>query len=807
MMETEDAVLAYQITTTELQPGTDDQLLRSRATFSNELAELWQSQRYMDVNLICAGNHVVKVHKLVLAALSSVFRRIFLEIGPLTETDFYISLAEVDGQVLTQCLQKVYLGDRDLASIEQDLQHLDFSAVPLEKPCRANVLQDAVQTTIKAEPSSFGDIAEFLGDESSLSIIPVKKNNVWKNFAAKGKDAAQCRLCSATIRTKGGCTSLLARHLEKEHPVVDSVVDAKVEPMDFDDFDEPSFDEVVAKGTSKKSKVWNFFVREEKDRAKCTACDTTIKTQNGNTSGMSRHLFRAHMDLYSRLEALREKDVDQPADSDEQPDAGADDDDDDEFTPFKSLRPRKKKTTKKRKAKAKNKVWEFFEQTNDGSEARCNTCLLVIKTDMGNTSGPVSHLKSSHPELYEELEDADDKALAVGGAVRNSPVWQFYEELGSNRVKCLKCNVVLKYYYGTTSGLLRHLKRSHYESYETIKSDDSVGPQSSALTEAAAAANEVDNETIWKFFHRNSEDVEKANCVECMLEVANEHGSLVTSCEEHLRGSHTEILEQYETQRKAFVHQLIKSDKTVVKRRYTSRVTASAIWSYFRKTADPAANQCSTCLLDIDCSQNTTAMVKHLEESHPEQHDAFKKQSGIEAKDIKKPSAIWKHFQPTEDPKKHRCIACSKEILCHYQTTSNLIRHLEHNHADMYETFLRESHGLEQSEEVNPLLKKPKKRNLNMKGSNDPVDRTCPDCGKEYSCRPAMLFHYKVSYKYTIIRSTQACQVLMPKFPADKKEGATACLDFSKRALNSNPIFFGSVFIQASDPTSARNAA
>ena len=77
-----------------------------------------------------------------------------------------------------------------------------------------------------------------------------------------------------------------------------------------------------------------------------------------------------------------------------------------------------------------------------------------------------------------------------------------------------------------------------------------------------------------------------------------------------------------------------------------------------------------------------------------------------------------------------------------------MIRHLEHNHTEMYEVFLRESHGLNQSEDVNPLLKKPKKRNLNMKGANEPEERTCPDCGKEYSCRPAMLFHYKVLLMY-----------------------------------------------------------
>ena len=289
--------------------------------------------------------------------------------------------------------------------------------------------------------------------------------------------------------------------------------------------------------------------------------------------------------------------------------------------------------------------------------------------DGDDISGLISHLRSSHPEQHEEFdfikieaggdheEDGSGEGEVPQAAVRNSPVWQFYQELGSNRVKCMKCNVILKYYYGTTSGLLRHLRRSHLEEYESIKNDENAGPGNGEVTEnkAASGAFEVDNETIWKFFHKNEEN-DKANCVECMAEISNNHGSLVTSCEEHLRADHTEILEQYESQRKAYVAQLIKMDKTAIKRRYTSRVVASTIWSFFRKTDDPGHNQCSTCLLEIDCSQNTTAMVKHLEDTHPDQHDAFKKQSGIEAKDIKKPSAIWKHFQPTTDPKKHKCL-------------------------------------------------------------------------------------------------------------------------------------------------------
>ena len=95
-------------------------------------------------------------------------------------------------------------------------------------------------------------------------------------------------------------------------------------------------------------------------------------------------------------------------------------------------------------------------------------------------------------------------------------------------------------------------------------------------------------------------------------------------------------------------------------------MVASAIWSFFKKSPTSAnLNQCLTCLIEVDCSQNSTAMVKHLEEAHPDQHEAFKKSSGIDAKDIKKPSAIWKHFRSTGDPKKHKCVVsfCIKNFV------------------------------------------------------------------------------------------------------------------------------------------------
>ena len=636
-----DAVMVFdmamdQVVVPTMEDGAQF-LSKTANNLGSELMLLWQSESFMDVDLICAGNQTVRTHRVILAALSPFFRKIFMDWGPAMETDINIVLAEVKADTIRDFLQKIYQGDLSVAIIDPSLTHLQFEGEALKEPVRSVtavadlITKAAAASIIKSEPQ------------------PKRNYDELENFFLE----------PAPKKAK-----------IKEEPA---------EQDDDDDYDpsEPlsSVVDISAAVKSKKSKVWNFFTRLEKDVARCKSCEVTIKTQKGNTTGMTRHLFRAHSDMYNQLEVMKQKDNDSN---------GSDDDDDEDFSPFKGIslksgRKRKKgqqasKSTRKRANQKRSKVWQFFDQQADGTEARCNACMIMIKTDMGNTSGLISHLRSSHPEQFEELSalregGGGDEAPASTSGARNSPVWQFYEELGSNRVKCIKCNVVLKYYYGTTSGLLRHLRRSHAEAYDAIKNDDNSGNANNAENVGGATSStlDVDNETLWKFFHKSESSLpanDSANCVECMLEVTNQHGSLVTSCEEHLRGCHTDLLEQYESQRKAYVQELIKSDKTAIKRRYTSRVVASAIWSFFKKTEDSTShNQCLTCLVEIDCSQNTTAMVKHLEDTHPEQHESFKKQSGIDAKDIKVPSAIWKHFLRTEDPKKHKCIvSCNPHL-------------------------------------------------------------------------------------------------------------------------------------------------
>ena len=587
-------------------PHLETQLFSSNVNnVTPELMTLWETEKYMDVQLFCE-NKTIKAHRVVLAALSPVFRSVFMDIGPLTEDDCTIILPEVDAVVLETFLHSVYGGHQAPVLIDPSLNHLRLNEI-VKTTIKGDFSKDFLRTFIKNEPGNGSEKDTLLddGDEE------VRKFKLWQYFNIEDKDSVSCMLCQESIRKPEGFGLVISRHYDKFHrhqmetellPLPPNL-QPKQEPMDsFDTFDTFDDDDLSGDAKAARSKVWKYFDKVEKDFSKCKTCFCIIKTQKGNTSGMSRHLSRVHPDLFEEYEQEKGKLTD------------IFDDSDDDFSPFKPLgasSKSKKKSAKplvKKRANQKRtaKVWEYFEQAIDGVEAKCKFCLVMIKTESGNTSGLISHLRSSHAEQYDELQDdgeADSKLMNNSGA-RNSPVWQFYTEIGNNRVKCNKCETILKYYYGTTSGLLRHLRRSHPEDFDTIKTEENCD-----IGDVNESTLAMDNETIWKFFNRG-EDPAKANCTNCLLEIADEHGSLITSCEEHLRASHTDLLEQYESQRKAFVQELIKNDKTAVKRKYTSRVVASAIWSFFKKNpTSPNVNQCLTCLIEVDCSQNSTAMV------------------------------------------------------------------------------------------------------------------------------------------------------------------------------------------------------
>merc|ERR1719362_458463 len=132
----------------------------------------------MDVDLVCTGNEVVRTHRLVLAALSPFFRRIFVDFGPQLETDISISLSEVEAKTLRSCLEKIYLGDNSIATIDESLDHLAFSGEILtSQSLPTDTLQEVIHATIKSEPGGFHEFDDYIGGPDSLSVTFVPTAN------------------------------------------------------------------------------------------------------------------------------------------------------------------------------------------------------------------------------------------------------------------------------------------------------------------------------------------------------------------------------------------------------------------------------------------------------------------------------------------------------------------------------------------------------------------------------------------------------------------------------------------------------
>ena len=273
----------------------------------------------------------------------------------------------------------------------------------------------------------------------------VRKFKLWQYFNIEDKESVSCMLCQESIRKPDGFGLVISRHFDKfhRHQLESELLEPKQEPIEgleepFDDInndDDDNFNNSNSSDVkSARSKVWKYFEKVEKDFSKCKTCFCIIKTQKGNTSGMSRHLARVHSDLFEELEQEKEKEA--AIDSD-------DNKDDDDFSPFRSIIPKtnkKKKAvkplTRKRAIQKRSKVWQYFEQATDGTEAKCKSCFVVIKTDSGNTSGLMSHLRSTHSEQYDEIQGNtldNNSGQTSRNSARNSPVWQFYTEIESNR--------------------------------------------------------------------------------------------------------------------------------------------------------------------------------------------------------------------------------------------------------------------------------------------------------------------------------------------------------------------------------------
>jgi hypothetical protein len=201
-----ESVMVFNMALNEVVASNSDedaQLLNETNNVIPELANLWQTQQFMDVELVCSGRVPVKAHKLVLAAVSPVFRMVFCDdFSP--EVDCTIMLPETDPNALRHFLQSLYLGDTSVAVIDDGLEYLKFSGEPITEPIGSSgkeALKDLLNS-IKAEPPSSLQEVEEEDVDFEVTTKVLKKSRVWRLFDRLDKEMATCKACGKTVKTQ-----------------------------------------------------------------------------------------------------------------------------------------------------------------------------------------------------------------------------------------------------------------------------------------------------------------------------------------------------------------------------------------------------------------------------------------------------------------------------------------------------------------------------------------------------------------------------------------------------------------------------
>ena len=416
------------------------QLLNPALTILEGLKQLWFEEKFTDMTLICQGGETVRVHKLTLALLSPFFRTI-IATSPRTEEDLIVSIPEVTASVLRNALQHVYVGNDEEARLDLELAHLDFGCKPYEPVVIPPDEYDIVRggewkrsAFVKAEFMEYSNdsfaydngVTDMDADDNydedpdyegpnRWKRRKAGKSRVWRYFDKIDKHAAKCKACDCEVKTQNGNTTGMMRHIARFHPEIAD----KLGEAGFTD------DGEMAQGL-KRSKVWSFFEAIDQDLAKCYACGLEVKTQRGNTSGMSRHLFRTHLDLYNNMKEEEMAEFNgvwgssgvnvkvEQTDESYGPSFGStnffDNNEDQDYKV--SIKTEAgtgggggggNRGGKGRGKRKRSLIWKYYMQDSTGVEAKCRYCDILVKTEQGNTSGLVSHLRAAHPEQYDEL--------------------------------------------------------------------------------------------------------------------------------------------------------------------------------------------------------------------------------------------------------------------------------------------------------------------------------------------------------------------------------------------------------------------
>ena len=156
---------------------------------------------------------IVKSHRLVLAGLSPVFQFVLkmAEQDPTTAStdEETIILPDVSSKVLLLFLDSVYKGKDEVATIDEEINYLQFFHEQKQEISNANVFVESKLGVIQ-------DIG-IPWEDNETSPYRSKRSFVWEYFSPVGKQNAQCNMCKKVQKVEKSSTTYLIRHLKSYH--------------------------------------------------------------------------------------------------------------------------------------------------------------------------------------------------------------------------------------------------------------------------------------------------------------------------------------------------------------------------------------------------------------------------------------------------------------------------------------------------------------------------------------------------------------------------------------------------------------
>ena len=603
------------------------------------VATFWKSKAFSDIEIHCGKDGgIVLAHRILLATISP-FLKVSMQSLTASDTENTILLIpDVSSENITGFLDMVCSGSTEPAVIREELQYLGF--------CHDSYLKQKIYQNDKINPDSprnvpksdgerklngdqqpFDDYGIFETDHgsnhiSSSSLVRDisaqyekhgkardkklnQTNLLWNYFIAKDKRHAICKSCSAECKTGIRNYSSLSRHLRNSHPKLykefiigkRALVSDRASSLKQEECIDGSSEEsnVLSGGSNKSSLVWNYFTSLPNDRTKCNSCDQEMRTFDGSTSGMLRHLRRNHEDLYSVWKVKKEKRQHNSILGN-------------------SLHP----------------IWSYFEVTKEPKSYKCLICNSMIELPDMQMVLLEEHLKIHHEEAFKDFnkklidenlqhnfKDLTKGRTGVGGFHgKFSRVWKLYEQIGQDQAKCNECGTILRVFSNSTSGLLRHIKRHHELLYNEF--NKSRGKQFNI------DPNNIrnDNHPIWEWFSKKKEQNGTSSCKECKKKM---EPSDLPSLTDHLKEFHPEKHISYNISLKHFMDTLTTSSSLTNSKKSGIR---SAIWKYFKKTENRNLNDCSICGTNVRCiKMGTSNMIRHLQHYHLNEYENFLKEN------------------------------------------------------------------------------------------------------------------------------------------------------------------------------------